>query len=130
MITDPKYGWASFRLGNFSSSVSCLSDVPFDLMDAFRKVLKNPCKTVSVSFDCEGSMFHLLITNTRSYIISEKDKTEFFVIDRSSEDLAQELVKDIESDIDGWVNFLLIEETAGNRTKIIRKLSSLRAQLC
>ena len=30
MITNPKYGWCNFELGNFKGTPSCLTDVPVE----------------------------------------------------------------------------------------------------
>ena len=35
MISDPKYGWCNFKLGDFKGTPSYLTDVPIDVLDAF-----------------------------------------------------------------------------------------------
>ena len=73
MITNPKYGWCDFELGNFKGSPSYLTDVPIELLDAF---LDYHIKGYGVAiFDEEGSWFTLVMTeyNLGIYIIHEKE---------------------------------------------------------
>ena len=105
MISEPKYGWCNFKLGDFIGHPSGhMMDVVQDLLDTFINFYKNGA-SVAV-FDEEGSYFTLLLTYNGIYIIEEKEKTklsDFGELD--IDELASELINDIMSDFDNWVNF-------------------------
>ena len=105
MISEPKYGWCNFKLGDFSGHPSgYMTDVIQDLLNAFINFYKNRASVVV--FDEEGSYFTLLLTYNGIYIIEEKEEVKLF--DFSEFDiyeLANELINDIESDFDNWVDF-------------------------
>ena len=105
MISEPKCGWCNFKLGDFIGRPSgYMTNVIQDLLDVFINFYKNGA-SVAV-FDEEGSYFTLLLTYNGIYIIEEKEKAKLF--DFSELDiyeLANELINDIESDFDNWVDF-------------------------
>lgn len=111
MIKNPKYGWCSFELGDFQGSPSYLTDVAVDLLDAF---IDYYAKGYGVAiFDEEGSFFTLLLTryNWGIFLIEEKDyATLHDFSDMNVDDLAKELVNDIERDLNGWYDFLLFSD--------------------
>ena len=56
MISNPRFGWCNFELGDFKGSPSYLTDVPVDLLDAF---IDYHTKGYGVAvFDEEGSYLH------------------------------------------------------------------------
>lgn len=58
MISNPRFGWYNFELGDFKGSTSYLTDVPVDLLDAF---IDYHTKGYGVAvFDEEGSHFTLI----------------------------------------------------------------------
>lgn len=130
MISKPKHGWCSFRLGDFTGSPSYLTDVPVDLLDAFINYHKIGYG-VAV-FDEEGCSFTLVMTqyNSSIYIIEEKDSAVLhYISDLRIEDLKEELINDIEQDIDGWVNFEFYcsdDEIAAHEETIMQKLEELK----
>lgn len=133
MISNPRYGWCNFELGDFKGSPSYLTDVPVDLLDAFLDYHRKG-SGVAV-FDEEGLYFTLLLTqyNWGIYIIEEKDYPVLHnLCDFSIEDLEEELINDIERDLNGWSNFITDddqEEIMQHRNEIRERLIRLKKHL-
>lgn len=53
MLAKPSYGWSDLKIGNFTSRVSYLTDVPVDLLKASLASLKYDVP-LAASFDAEG----------------------------------------------------------------------------
>ena len=113
MISNPKYGWCNFKLGDFIGHPSgYMTDVVQDLLNAFINFYKNRASVVV--FDEEGSYFTLLLTYNGIYIIEEKEEAKLFDFSEFNiYELASELINDIESDFDNWVDFT--EEEGGDQ---------------
>ena len=127
MISEPKYGWCNFKLGSFIGHPSgYMTNVIQDLLDVFINFYKNGA-SVAV-FDEEGSYFTLLLTYNGIYIIEEKEKSTLFDFSEFNiNDLAQELINDIENDFDNWIKFT--EEEGGDqfsRVHIYNKIHELK----
>ena len=130
MISNPKHGWCSFELGDFRGSPSYLTDVPLDLLEAFINYYTQGYG-VAV-FDEEGSYFTLLLTryNWGIFVIEEKNESVLYDFsDMNIDDLTKELINDIESDLNGWMNFTTDEdweEIAEHRDRIREELCRLK----
>lgn len=113
MISEPKYGWCNFKLGDFFGHPSgYMTDVVQDLLNAFINFYKNRASVVV--FDEEGSYFTLLLTYNGIYIIEEKEEAKLFNFSEFDiYELANELINDIENDFDNWVDFT--EEEGGDQ---------------
>lgn len=127
MISEPKCGWCNFKLDNFIGHPSgYMTDVVQDLLDAFINFYKNG--TSAAVFDEEGSYFTLLLTYNGIYIIEEKEKAELLDFSELDiDELASELINDIENDFDNWIKFT--EEEGGDqfsRVHIYNKICELR----
>lgn len=128
MISNPECGWCDFKLDNFIGHPSgYMTDVVQDLLDAFINFYK---KGASVAvFDEEGSYFTLLLTTYNGiYIIEEKEEAKLFDFSELDIDkLAGELINDIMSDFDSWVDFT--KEEGGDqfsRVHIYNKVCELK----
>jgi hypothetical protein len=111
MISNPKYGWCKFKLGDFEGHPSYLTNVPLELLNAFVNYYTQGYG-VAV-FDEEGSCFTLLLTryNWGIFIIEEKNESVLYDFsDMDIDDLTKELINDIESDLNGWMNFTTDED--------------------
>lgn len=132
MISNPKYGWCDFELGNwFSGRASYLTDVPMDLLDAFIDYHENGHGVVV--FDSEGAgSFTLVMTayNRSIYIIEErKERTIHFLDDFRFEDLERDLILDIERNLNGWVQFMADEDPEENtqrRNELRQRVAKLK----
>ena len=131
MITNPKYGWCNFELGNFKGTPSCLTDVTVDLLEAF---IEYHTKGMGAAwFDEEGAEFTLVITPYSLFIIEEKDKPVLHDFSEMQIDkLEKELIDDIEKDLDGWSEFIISEdreEILAHGDEIIRKIDVLKEMI-
>lgn len=133
MITNPKHGWCSFELGNFQGSPSYLTDVAVDLLDAF---IDYYAKGYGVAvFDEEGSFFTLVLTryNWGIFLIEEKHCAILHDFSNMNvDDLAKELVNDIEGDLSGWYDFLLLndeKERERYKNELDKKIAELKNHL-
>lgn len=126
MISNPKHGWCDFNIDGFSGQASYITDVPIDLLDAFINFWTvHP--SLAVYFDEEGSSFTLVINPYSVYIIEEKEIDNLIYINNNIENLTLELINDIESDFDNWVNFLLEDNVKEKRNELTDKLNQLKA---
>jgi len=131
MISNPMYGWCTFQLGEFKGHASYLTDVPIDLINAFIEYRKTG-KAV-VNFDEEGSFFTLILSQYNNNIFIIEDRDEIPILhdfsDFSIQDLENELIQDIESDIEGWARFIFgrdDEDFKESRQLLIDKLNELK----
>lgn len=129
MISNPKCGWCKFELNNFIGNPSYLTNVPLDLLEAFVNFWNNS-SAIAVHFDEEGTEFTLVINCNSIFIIEERnEKPELIYIENYVENLTLDLIKDIESDYEGWVNFITSddeEDTSMQRQAIIYNLAALK----
>ena len=109
MISNPKHGWCNFKLGDFEGHPSYLTDVPLDLINAF---LNYYTQYNGVAwFDEEGTDFTFVINPYNIYIVEERQNTILhYFPDINVDELAKELIKDIENDLNGWANFIPDDE--------------------
>jgi hypothetical protein len=101
MIDNPKYGWCHFQIGDFSRTVSYLTDVPLDLLEAFTYLYNKGAG--AVYFDEEGNDFTLLLTPNSVYIVEEQFIPVLHKFDNiDTNELTRELIADIEKDFIRW----------------------------
>ena len=130
MIKNPKHGWCSFELGDFQGSPSYLTDVAVDLLDAFIEYHTKGYGVVV--FDEEGSFFTLVLTryNWGIFVIEEKNNSILHDFSNMNvDDLAKELINDIESDLAGWYDFLLFsdeKEVERYKNELDKKIKELK----
>ena len=126
MINEPKYGWCNFKLGSFIGHPSgYMTTVITDLLDAFILFYKNGIG--AAAFDEEGSYFTLLLTYNGIYIIEEKEKAKLFDFSEFNiYELTNELINDIESDFDNWVDFTEERGDQFSRVHIYNKICELK----
>lgn len=133
MISNPKHGWCSFKLGEFEGTPSYLTDVPLDLLNAF--INYHTQGSGVVVLDEEGSYFTLILTqyNFGIFIIEEKHKAVLYDLSEMNiKDLEKELIEDIESDLNGWANFITdddLEEIKIHRDEIRQKIVVLKKSM-
>lgn len=129
MISNPKHGWCSFKLGEFEGTPSYLTDAPIDLLGAF---IDLHTKGSGVAwFDEEGTEFSLVLTPYSLFIIEERNENPVLhdFSDMKIKNLEKELIEDIESDLNGWANFITdddLEEIKIHRDNIRQKIATLK----
>ena len=128
MIQNNRHGWGTFQLGNFTGRISYIEDVPVDLLQAFIDWREKGSGCAWI--DEEGTEFTFVLTPYSMFVISERNNTELFNLSEFKfEEIEKELIDDIESDLDGWSEFLLnddLEEIQSHRERICTKLSILK----
>lgn len=132
MISNPKHGWCTFELENFTGRASYLTNVPVETLEQFINYWENTY-TLSIFFDEEGSTFTLVANPYSIYIIEEKDEPKLINIDKHIENLTLELINDIEKDIDKWASEFVIDEAEVEENKniitsLLNKLKEIVAQ--
>ena len=131
MLSKPKYGWTDITLGDFAGRGSYLTDIPVDLLNAFINALRDFIPA-SVFFDEEGSEFTLVSHFNGTYIIVEREeKPELISVDIRFVELIKEVINDIESDIEGWADWMcyydLTEEELTQRENLLKsKIEELK----
>ena len=126
MLSNPKNGWCNFTLGDFRGSPSYITDVPIDILQACVDYYE---KGSGIAwFDEEGSEFSFVLTPYSCFIIEEKETP---ILHDFSEmnvtDMIKEIVHDIESNIDSWMDFLTSPD--GNKQKILKMINYLKNKL-
>ena len=127
MISNPKHGWCDFKLGSFAGTASYLTDVPIDLLDAFIDYYTRGYGVVV--FDEEGSYFTLVLTryNQGVFVIEERDVvalSSFGIM--NPDDLAKELINDIENDLMRWSVEFTFDDIEKHRHEISQKIAKLK----
>jgi hypothetical protein len=130
MFTKPEHGWINFTFKEFSERASYETDIPNDCLDAFIYALQNNIPAV-VYFDAEGYDYYLLSTKYDTYVIIEKNKLQVYTINKNIEEIAEELIQDIENNFEDWLNWMGYEEDYYEKNKgtFKIKLDKLKLEL-
>lgn len=129
MISNPKYGWCEFDLGDFHGHPSYITNVATDLLEACYNYVFGKSNYIYVRFDEEGSYFILLADCCGCYIIEQKDEDTLHSIGIDIKDLIREIVRDIESDIDAWAEFGMFDndlEIEVNKKWMINRIKKIK----
>lgn len=128
MIKNDGHGWGTFKLGNFTGRLSYIEDVPVDLLQAF--IDWHDKGSGCAWIDEEGTEFTLVLTPYSAYMIVERGGVELFDLSELKiEEIEKELIDDIESDFEGWVNFMPsdgIDDVMNHREAIQNRLWLLK----
>lgn len=128
MISNPKHGWCDFELGSFRGAASYLTDVPIDLLDAFISYYTKGHGVVV--FDEEGSEFTLVLTRYNQGIFIIANRGGFISIydfsDKNANDLAKELISDLENDLKRWASEFTFDDIAEHKQEISQKIAKVQ----
>lgn len=102
MLSKPCAGWTKVTIGDFEGRASYMTDVPMDCLIAFINALEYNIPA-SILFNEEGSEFTLVTSVDGTYVISEREESKLFVINKRFSKLARELINDIEDNLEDWV---------------------------
>lgn len=104
MLSKPEHGWTDITIGTFTERASYLDDIPVICLKAMIVAYQNPSIPFCVNFDAEGWEYTVVSNWHETHVFTNKnDPEELFLFNVSCSQLANELVKDIEDDLDGWV---------------------------
>lgn len=104
IVSQPKYGWASFNLPKFRGKLSYIDNVADTILNACKTYLETEQQVV-MTFDEEGSEFHVLIQPYTTFVIHETDRPRLYAYDIDAERLIRQLAIDIESNLEDWIIF-------------------------
>ena len=129
MISNPRYGWCDFDLGDFHGTPSYITDVVTDLIEFFIKGIQTG-RSVAF-FDEEGSEFTLIMNPYSLYLVEEDKEGNTRLHDFSEMNISkliQELIMDVENDIDEWIWFNATNkaEAEKEKSRILQLLSELK----
>lgn len=106
MLTKPINGRCEFSLFDFKVQVSCVNDIPVDWLKTCKYGLEG---AVPVSFNLldNGYEYTILSSNDYNFCIVDiiDGNKKLLEYDFSLKEFAQELLKDIETNMDEWVNW-------------------------
>lgn len=128
MLSRPKNGWSTLKIGNFSSRVSYLTDVPYECLNACLAALKYNIP-LAMSFDAEGWEFEVLSNNINTYIIMNDENGEDILKkeDVSKMELIKSIVDNIELNISDWAFWDLDEYSVEkNKEELLRLIKDVR----
>lgn len=131
ILGEPNNGWVHFELGKFSGSMSYMTDVPFDILNNLVRHFIDG-DVFAVSFDEEGSRFTLIADCYNTYVISVRDKFRLYHTDIDSIELANKLILSIETNIDGWANWLCYDteiDVQYRKRRILEIIKELRVYI-
>lgn len=104
IISKPKAGWCSFDIGGFHGTPSYIRAVPIDILIGIANFLENG--NCIITFDEEGSEFHLVLTEHESFLITVKEVPKFMILGKDPNVVAALLYDDIMSNLDAWLDWL------------------------
>lgn len=110
MLSKPKFGWTTINIGEWSDRASYLSDIHLDLLSALiDSYVTSSYRPACVQYDAEGWEGIIIIDDYFTYIIlddtgenDKKNKSKVITFEIDKDDLAKELIKDIEENLEEW----------------------------
>lgn len=110
MLEKPYAGWTNIKIKNWSDRASYLSDIHLDLLGALvDSYVTSSYRPACVHYDAEGWEGIIVIDDYFTYIIlddteenDKKFKSKVITFEIDKDDLAKELIKDIEKNLEEW----------------------------
>ena len=134
MLSNLETGWSKLKIGDFTGIPSYITDVPVDLLTVFIDYYKK--NTSAMLFDEEGSEFTIVLSNEFIYVIYFTQNCEAIFYEFPEifiNDLAKELIEDIENNLDSWSRFSASinseEEISQERELLINLISELKGMI-
>ena len=135
MLSKPEHGWTNVSIGDFKYSASYITDVPVICLKAFINGYPSSLP-ITIRFDAEGYEYLLIVDYYATHIITDKDagiieNQDYSLISFAINpyDLAKELINDIESNLEGWVQWDLFMDDGVNSTERREELTHLVEEL-
>jgi len=135
MLEKPNAGWTKVCIGDFIDRASYITDVPVKCLKAFINGYSSNLP-IAINFDAEGHEYLLIVDYYETHIITDED-TEYIVnrdyslisFDVKRNDLAKELINDIESNLEEWVQWDLFIDDGVNSVERREELTQLIEEL-
>ena len=112
ILTNIKYGWCDFNLGDFNGRPSYIRFLPLDILNAYKEYTQS--QHCIIEFDEETTQFCLVIYNWDDKVVildNRMEKHTATFLDFDGEEVLNELVNEIISDIDTWAKWISIHDT-------------------
>lgn len=121
MLSAPEHGWSIIQIGDWSDKCCNRDDVPFALLEA----LTNVCQSnhpAAIHFHTTGNEYTIVFDFEMTHIISQTHGGYALAsVNAYCYELATELVADIYTHIDAWVNW--IPELQNTELLVKRKIA-------
>lgn len=105
MISNPHAGWCDFQLGAFQGHPSYMTDVPFDLLQAFIDFHEKGSGSAWLDEENRGG-FSFVLNPYAMYVIEERDQVRFWDLTQLDPIAVElELIADISSRLPEWALF-------------------------
>lgn len=106
LLTKPFNGRCVFSLANFSISMSCVTDIPFDWLETCRFGLENHTAVSFILADYGNEYIVLLLCLRESRILKDVEgKTTVEKHEINLKDFTEYLLTDIKNDFEEWVDW-------------------------
>ena len=108
MLSKPQYGWVTISIDNWHDRASYLSDIHLDFLSSLINSYLKPYQPACVHYDAEGWEGVIVIDDYFTYVIldnTEEDrkfKSKVLTFEINKDDLAKELIEDIEENLEEW----------------------------
>ena len=113
MLSKPVCGWTTIKIKDWSDRASYLTNIHLDLLNSLINSYSEYCQPACIRYDAEGWEGIIVIDDYWTYIISENAdseneeevKSEVLTIEINRDDLAKELIEDIEQNFNDWCDW-------------------------
>ena len=132
ILSKPYCGWSSFCVGDFSFSVSYVTDAPQDILDALINNIKYNVSTV-VGLDSEGTEctvvfcpyagIYTIINKSDNDVLDNKIEARYFMINIKR--VAKQFIKDIEDYKELWADWQTFTEEDPKKYYDLSELKTL-----
>ncbi len=125
IIKNINAGWGRFELDGFVGHPSYISAVPVDIL---RGILQyKTYQDAVITFDEEGSYFHLVLTKDDVFIIEDRADVKVITIDRSPQDVVTLLYHAVMDQLEEWLDWLSFDER--DRQMYINTIRIIKEQI-
>ena len=122
ILTNIKYGWCDFNLGDYRGRPSYISNLPMQILNAYEEYVKyNHC---IIEFDEELTQFCLVFWEDIVVIVDNRnDKVQSVYINKSPREVLNKLVNEIINDIRTWAEWIAIDDTEESISREEKRLT-------
>lgn len=122
ILTNIKYGWCDFNLGDYYGRPSYISNLPMQILNAYEEYVKyNHC---IIEFDEELTQFCLVLWENIVVIVDNRnDKVQSVYINKSPREVLNKLVNEIINDTRTWAEWIAIDDTEESISREEKRLT-------
>ena len=126
MLEKPSGGWTRVSIGGFSSRASYLTDVPYDMLNAFTRFFSEN-RPQTVYFDGEGLDFYITFSWDIIFMLDGRGDTNYLCHqdEVKIDDVVREVISDLEEHLDDWKAWSEFYDTADKLEPMLLELKEL-----